>query len=106
MHTKGEWKITDVAFARWSTYRKSVTGARNFVTMDLGQVAEIHGDTEDESLANAHLIASAPDMYEALKEARTALTIKLDTPTYQEIIDFKNRVEPMILRALAKADGK
>ena len=46
------------------------------------------------------------DLVEALKEAINALTIKLDKPKYPEILDFKSRVEPMILQALAKAEGK
>ena len=61
---------------------------------------------------NSHSISYCPkhkaasEMYEALKLAREALTIKLNMPTYREILEFKNKTEPMILSALAKAEGK
>ncbi|KKL87953.1 hypothetical protein LCGC14_1929560 [marine sediment metagenome] len=67
--TKGEWKVTDSAFSRYTTYRSNRTGGRAFVTVteDLEQVAEAQGSTQEEAEANAHLIAAAPAMYEALK---------------------------------------
>lgn len=48
---------------------------------------------EDETLANAHLIAAAPDMYEALKDICS---------NYQRI-EF---IKAEWLEALAKAEGK
>jgi len=68
-YTKGEWTVTDSAFERFHTYRSKRTGARIFVTtgMELDEIAEVQGDTEEEAQANANLIAAAPDMYEALK---------------------------------------
>ncbi len=95
--TEGEWKVTDTAFARWSTYRKSVTGARVFVTMGLGQVAEVHGDTEEEAQANAHLISASPDMYKALEELSEYIKFNMGNaaPIYDKAI-----------KALSKAKGE
>jgi hypothetical protein len=68
-YTKGEWRVTNTAFARWDTYRGKRLGARTFVTVgiEVDQVAEVHGDTDEECEANAHLIAAAPQLYETLK---------------------------------------
>ena len=49
---------------------------------------------EKEAIANAHLIAAAPDMYEALKAA------------WNEDIDTSLAVHQQIAEALAKANGE
>ena len=67
-YTEGEWNVNDVGFERYSKYRKTVTGGKSFVVnTSLGMIASCEGDSQEESEANAHLIAAAPDMYEALK---------------------------------------
>ncbi|KKK84664.1 hypothetical protein LCGC14_2781090 [marine sediment metagenome] len=95
-HTKGEWKATDYVM---------VDGKRRYDVETADEVIAM-----DVSRANAERIVKAvnchDDLVEALKEAINALTIKLDKPKYPEILDFKSRVEPMILQALAKAEGK
>ena len=58
-HTKGEWILSAGCFARQ---------VKTYVTnTDLEVIAGVEANTEKEVLANAHLIAAAPDMYEALK---------------------------------------
>jgi len=54
--------------------------------------------TDNDVVANAHLIAAAPDMYEALKAYQNWLN-KKDNLSLIEI-------DGLINRALAKADGK
>ncbi|KKL56702.1 hypothetical protein LCGC14_2242740 [marine sediment metagenome] len=61
---------------------------------------------DDEEIVKCELCEAAPDMYEALKLAVDALTIKLNKPTYQETLEFNVKVKPVILSALAKAEGK
>ncbi len=90
-YTKGEWK-------------ERLVGGERIIYVD----AEVSTEIICGGIRhwNTPIVKAAPDMYEALKEAINALTIKLDKPKYQEILDFKSRVEPMILQALAKAEGK
>jgi hypothetical protein len=58
-----------------------------------------HWEVSPEKIANAHLIAAAPDMYQALKAARISM---LGDEDYQK---FKPVLET-IDKALAKAEGK
>lgn len=71
--TKGDWAHTESAFGRFNTYRGKRTGARTFVTVgiELNQVAEVHGDTDEEAEANAKLIAVAPRMAKLLEYLTT-----------------------------------
>jgi len=103
-YTKGEWSTTNSAFARWATYRGKITGARTFVTVgiELDQIAEVQGDTDEECEANAHLIASAPELYEALTKAQTYIARK---EMYSGVQD-RTGLEVEIIKALAKAEGK
>jgi len=94
-YTKGIWANTETAFSRFSMFRCKRTGARTFVTtgMELDQIAEVHGNTDVEAEANAHLIAAAPDLYETVKSA---------------VWDLEQNAMPDIKplkRALAKAEG-
>ncbi len=75
-YTKGEWKVTK-GF-------KVVAGIKSAQA-----VADVFGETAKEVEANAHLIAAAPDMYEALKAL----------PEQVKWI-------PEVAKALAKAEGK
>ena len=79
--TKGKWKVV---------------GA-NHVYCDINEsesrlIAKIGGEDE-ETEANAHLIAAAPDMYEALKDAEKTLR-------------RNGIVLVLVIRALAKAEVK
>ena len=99
-YTKGKWKVTDSAFSRYSTYRGKATGARQFITAELDEVAEVQGDTIEETKANAQLIAAAPDLYEACKEASEWLVLmEAYIPLHSLILDGLNK-------ALAKVKGK
>lgn len=66
-----------------------------------GEVAAVlwfHGNEEARLDANAHLIAAAPELYEALEAADKALTLEGFTVTHPVIIQ--------ITAALAKARGE
>ena len=105
-YTKGEWKVTDSAFSRFTAYRGRKQGGRTFVTtaLNLNQIAEAQGDTQEEAEANAHLIAAAPDMYEALKEIRAGLSLNRNNElaeTLRYVIGASIEISGM---ALAKAE--
>lgn len=88
-HTPAPWsvegRITGKGFDRSAIVAKTL-------------IAEVYSeafkDIENEK-ANAHLIAAAPDMYEALK----ALSDYYELPVSQSCLDAINN-------ALAKAEGK
>ncbi len=90
-YTKGEWKVSSTAFDR--AYQTFV------VNEDLELISEATGDSPEESIANANLIAAAPNMYEALRKARQHFGHMI--LTYEEA-----QVVTVIDEALAKAEGK
>ena len=91
-YTKGEWKA-------------NYTGSK-LVSVDCSSRAEVVAicgknkwiKTRDEQIANAHLIASAPDMYEALKE----LSNYHPKQGYEQWLILLNKAQ----QAIAKAEGK
>jgi len=113
-YTKGEWKVTNELLI-WSDQHEGLQFHNRIALMEDGYEAEDNAQlivaavnacasvNPDNPLAVAE---SIKDMYAALKLAREALTIKLNMPTYREILEFKNKTEPMILSALAKAKSK
>lgn len=92
--TAGTWRLTD---QDWSE-SKFITCDKRKGMDDIAEVphafdSQIH--FEREQLANAHLIATAPDLYGALKEL-------LDTEGI--IVSFHNR--EIVKKLLAKARGE
>jgi hypothetical protein len=63
-HTQGPWRIED----REIVGGRYVATVRDWSTVGAGsQYADINASLQAEANANAHLIAAAPAMYEALK---------------------------------------
>ncbi len=93
-YTKGEWIIDRVKKSMIISPRKDKVICR------LGYSGELN----DDDRANAHLIAAAPDMYEALKAlAHDFATLgELYGITPDGIKKVLNKSE----RALAKAEGR
>jgi hypothetical protein len=98
-YTKGEWKVEE-----------DNLGCKNII-VDKQEIFSIGGDTneigyttglsnEEQDLANAHLIAAAPEMYEALKEMVRHFN--------QDVLNtyFDNKTLNPAKQALAKAEGK
>jgi len=114
--TKGEWKVSESGFARYSTFGRTKTGARAFVVgEELDIIAEAQGDTEEEAQANAHLIASAPAMAKSGRELDVAIgnaimKIAQATALSNALIQIiKQDILPAQIKwreALAKAEGK
>ena len=88
--TKGPWIIRD------QRYIDSVNRGKKFQA--IGQVGSNGVRLSKIDIANAHLIASAPDMYEALKEV---LRISRESNSV-ELIEYT----PEIAHILAKAKGE
>ena len=85
-YTKGEWKIhKDEHNATW-------------VVTDTSKVCVLLDGANARVKANAQLIASAPDLYEALKAVVERYEIIL--------IGDDQKCDVMAIEALAKADGK
>lgn len=83
-YTEGEWRAW--RFSKFHNWKVSMGDRNEF--LDLGQDAEAQ--------ANANLIAAAPDMYQALKQAvRTfeAFRISPVDPRYRMLIDALIKVE-------------
>ena len=87
MYTKGEWTVDpDYDWVR---------------SEDGRVVANCTGYDRDEQRANAHLIAAAPAMYEALKAVD-----KYFTTGFPDNMRRKRIAVEMLDEALAKAEGK
>jgi hypothetical protein len=95
-HTPGPWDYYDMA-AYGIAICKGCIGGQN-----VGHAHMYVGLTAEETTANARLMAAAPDMLEALREARAAAA-ELCTEQH-----YKNRVLAVMARidaAIAKAEG-
>ncbi len=66
-HTKGPWKILEVNLGNQGGHKKYITGEIAGVPVDICQMVFTSVITKEEREANARLIASAPELLEALK---------------------------------------
>lgn len=109
-HTPGEWRISGI-----SQEDGSISIAKNqivicYVTNAASIFEVVLKQTPETQFANAHLIAAAPDMYEALLVALKALEAISDEMTIGErytnagqyLIDSLTPVREVI----AKVEGK
>lgn len=107
MYSKGPWKIE-------LRMGHAAVGTRQVISSDTlaedGRIAVVssHGvSTVEESQANAHLIASAPDLLEACKQSLIGLEYcfanhVLDALDKDAVIANMNQLKA----AIAKAEGK
>lgn len=67
-HTKGPWRVrsTETIHLIEAEALKSFTGTRVFVA-EIHFWSNGHGPSREQALANAHLIAAAPDLLEACR---------------------------------------
>lgn len=88
--TKGEWKIQDDGYGMIGVILKKGLGI-------------LIGRKSKETQANAHLIATAPDMYELLSKINNIINSEL----YEiELADAINGISGDIDSLLAKARGE
>lgn len=98
-YTKGEWKVyqTDVKPDRWMVCAGD-TGDKGIVKTVLD-----NSISPAEKLANASLIAQAPELYEALKKAHTLITSIIPNDLVSE--SAKHTMQKLIVKALAKVES-
>jgi|SRR6478736_5162773 len=94
--TKGPWKIMPGE----SAPRICVDGDKDFPV-----VVVVSGHSDEGIMANQHLIASAPEMYEALKEAKTFISRVLEENESTELVS-ENKTYQKIEAVLKKATGE
>ena len=102
-YTKGEWKA-----------EQDAANSIRIFSQDSEQIASVMdydgNDITEEMEANAHLIAAAPEMYEALEHISVILANPLTTrkEATPELRAARARDEAWIIsrEALAKAEGK
>jgi len=101
-YTKGEWRV-------YTTQPEKDTPLQYKIVGKDGEICHVKqfGINSVETKANAHLIAAAPKMYEALQYIKSLMEkcIYKDADT----MDFgagKLSIEREIAKALAKAEGR
>ncbi len=93
-YTKGEWKVEGKKILLWHPGWSD----------DRKVIADCNQWDGKEAEANAHLIAAAPDMYEACKAARKWLALFGEhTPI---AFGGEPELDGKLSKALAKAEGK
>ena len=99
-YTKGEWNIGEILDANFHAKLRTITSS-NYQDGGFPFICYVN-DAPNECEANAHLIAAAPMMYEALKELVDTYSIPDDytenNPAHQCWVKA--------IKALQKAEGK
>jgi hypothetical protein len=98
-HTPGPWiQGWDENFPRQTVIIEQETNGRILAVVD---------DNDEQDKANARLIASAPELLEALNHAHNSLRTFRNVPKEeQEWTSFDDDVMEAIERAIAKAEGR
>ena len=89
-HTPGPWKVN------WIEWKN--IGRVYYIEDDVDFCAELY-ITDPNQEANADLIASAPDMLEALEAVRKYVTFRIH-------LEYEKKTAEMVDKAIAKAKGK
>ena len=92
-YTKGPWQVTGTTVFAGGDYRKLICEAYD-------PDNRLHSTPVAE--ANASLIAAAPLLYDALKEAMAYIRL----PEYALFVEPGITLEQKLNKALAKAEGK
>lgn len=94
-HTPGPWEVAPPGYVD-----------EHYAVLDgFGHTASVYGYPEQEAvaLANARLIAAAPELLAALQEAVTALNVKEKFPVYDT---DSYAIAARCDKAIAKAEGR
>lgn len=96
-YTKGQW-------VREGTTVEVVQDGEGKMLVD------VYGETQEETISNAHLIAAAPDLLDACIEASRVLSHIKDTPKADPLryvpVSAYMKAYNKIKQAIAKAEGK
>jgi len=104
-HTPGPWNIQDLT-KTWNGKEGDWHGGFRLAASDnccLGIIGHVDARYKHQAKANAHLIAAAPEILEALKEI-TQHAFDDDTPNEHIREDFE-RMRDIAFDAIAKAEG-
>jgi len=103
-YTKGEWKV----ITNGNNLLAIAIRGRNICSFEPlflhGEKSSLYRQLGGEDEANANLIASAPDLYEACKMAKAEF--EKSNPYDRRDVRFLSKAEQAITTALAKVEGK
>lgn len=89
-YTKGKWEA-ELKLYPYSIWSKQKNGREI-------PIADVHKQPKDEELANAQLIAAAPDLYEALKGLAIAYNVDAESVIVNQDPEYWQRA----LKAITK----
>jgi hypothetical protein len=98
-HTPGPWNISAVKMEE-CRFRGPYIDVQAKGMVSNVQPAIVAGRTEEETIANARLIASAPDLLEALKQAVKIMEAE------KEACGIYSANMTLMVQAIAKAEGR
>ena len=114
-HTKGKWTVTDKADTFSSTERDIIISDRLNGNGNRKVVARIHGledgvnnaELRKEAIANANLMASAPELLDGLIDMKNMISFGGWTPpSGDEEREDSKRIIKNVIDVIAKAEGK
>ncbi len=102
-HTKGPWKVEDIRPLR--AYSEKVESHYRIDGLDFSPALIMGDGTENRglALANAHLIASAPELLEACKDAFSEM---MGSDRFWFTRGEKQSIGKSLEQAIAKAEGR
>lgn len=102
-HTPGPWKVIRGELGGTNDQMVYVVDANSkAVTLPIKISWPIKWDEGEQILANAHLIAAAPDLLEAAKNALSLIEQKPQSSMTEQAIQWEEELRA----AIAKAEGK
>ena len=109
MHTQGEWKVEVVKSGKDEVYARIMP---HIGYVDAPKIGVYKKKLPAEALANAHLIAAAPEMYESLKSVKAGLELAqgewvsvIDSRLPEWVLRFRE-CQNIVDAAIAKAEGR
>lgn len=106
-YTKGEWRLEHLLAGQYPVYIYDENGMA--IAEATNRLDGINNEkAKEEMIANARLIAAAPDMYEALKAVLSSAVCDDFDKSGLAITHYAidGNIRKLINQALSKADGK
>jgi hypothetical protein len=105
-HTPGPWRLCDLDEFPWECYNTGVPGESTITILDGNGygVLSVPLSTTDRNMANARLIAAAPDLLEVCEQLVGMVTRENCAPTEEDGEEYE--LWKQLLAAVAKATGQ